>query len=290
METAGYGMRADGGAPSASRRTFLKGSGLALAGTAALVGGSAACAGASEAAADGAEQQDAVQPAMDVEVFEADVLIIGAGNAASAAAWSVAREGKSMLIVNKGPVAQGGSTGTSWAGFTTITDLAPETPLSEYMQAWINKPIGAYLVNHQLYRNALDLYREGGRDYNSRVRAVDAINNGLYMVSRDEDGQIIPFGGSMAQHRPWGRAHQRCFLGRPPFPLRDGPSAAYAPAMLYNRVATTGRDTRFLRWGRVADASRRLGHIAVGPSRPAPSSRSDACASVWPPFLSASAP
>lgn len=205
METAGYGMRVDGGAPSASRRSFLKGSGLALAGTAALVGGSAACAGASEAAADGTEQQDAAQPAMDVEVFEADVLIIGAGNAASAAAWSVAREGKSMLIVNKGPVAQGGSTGTSWAGFTTITDLEPETPLSEYMQAWINKPIGAYLVNHQLYRNALDLYKEGSRDYDSRVRAVDAINNGLYMVSRDEDGQIIPFGGNMAQHQLYRR-------------------------------------------------------------------------------------
>ena len=178
-----------------SRRELLRGGGLALAG--AGLAASAGVALADEAAAAAPEQ--AAAPARDYDVYETDVVIVGAGNAGSAAAWSVAREGKRFIIINKGPLAQGGGTGMNWAGFTNIDEINPDTPLDELMLAWINKPMGAYLVNPELYAKAFDLYREGARDYDRRVRAVDAINNGLYIPTRDEEGKLIPFGGNMAE-------------------------------------------------------------------------------------------
>ena len=191
-----------------TRRDAIMGAGLAtLAGATLSLETASADEGQDLEETDASASSSSELPSFEYDVYETDVLIVGAGNAGSAAAWSVAREGLRMMIVNKGPVGHGGSTGMCWAGFTNITDIEPETPLSEMTFAWINKPIGEYLINHQLYRNALDVYKEDGRDYERRVRAVDAINNGLYIVSRDENGEIIPYGGNMAEEQLYRREY-----------------------------------------------------------------------------------
>lgn len=211
-----------------SRRTMLKGTGAALAAAALASAGVASAdeaededeAGeeaAEEGSEDAADEEESTSAdslisagtvtSLPYDTYETDVLIIGAGNAGSAAAWSVAREGARMIIVNKGPLGHGGSTGMSWAGFTNITEIDPDTPLDELTFDWINKPIGDYLINPNLYHNALALYKEDGRDYDRRVRAVDAINNGLYMVSRDENGEIIIYGSEMAEEQLYRREY-----------------------------------------------------------------------------------
>jgi succinate dehydrogenase / fumarate reductase flavoprotein subunit len=96
-----------------SRRTFVTTCGAA-AGVAALAGTAAAgSASAAEAAGadDGAEAQ-ASAPAYTV--YDADVIVIGAGMTALSAVDEAINEGQSVLMIDKAPYGFGGATGMNW--------------------------------------------------------------------------------------------------------------------------------------------------------------------------------
>ena len=132
------------------------------------------------------------------DLYETDLVIVGAGNAVSSAAWFALRGGVTRVImIEKGPRQQSGHTNTTWGGFSVYTDIAPEIPLDEWQAPFLGKPWSEYLVNTPLTRNAFDLYKEGARDYDKRNRGVTMINYGQYIPSRDENGTIIPLAGSM---------------------------------------------------------------------------------------------
>jgi hypothetical protein len=129
-----------------SRRDFLKGTGLVVAGVAGLTAaaGLAGCASTDDSAADA--PADAQSVAWDEEF---DVVVIGAGGAGTAAAVTVATEGEgvSCLLVEKGDTPAGNTPlcggGSIWAddpdvAFKYLKQLAGEfkTTPDEVLQAF----------------------------------------------------------------------------------------------------------------------------------------------------------
>ncbi len=198
-----------------SRRSFLgfAGVGTVAVGAAALTGGMVGC--SSEPVKDD-DRTTPETPADNTEttaeasydVFETDLLIIGAGSAGSAVAWSALKSGNQrIMIIEKAPRTSGGHNGNSVTVFNTFIDLKPETKLSEYPASWLGKPLGQYLVNTPLMRNAFDLYKEGARDYDARNRAVTMLNHGQFINRRAADGSIIPLLGDMCFNQRFRHEH-----------------------------------------------------------------------------------
>lgn len=207
--TSNYAESSIDSAPS--RRDFLKVAGLAgvtaVAGTSAakgLTGGSVAHAEETESSGEATEDSGSdmastgtATNAYDYEVFETDVLIIGGGNAATAVAWSAIKDDVRVLMVDKGPLALSGSHYTST--FNIGFDFEPETPLGEYQCDWLGEPLGDLMLNTQLYRNAFNLFVEGGRDEDLRNLGCTMVNRGEYLATRDEEGALVPYVNNMTQ-------------------------------------------------------------------------------------------
>lgn len=169
------------------RRSFLKGTAFTAIG-AAIAGSMAGCASEKDAPRSGQELSSTDGSKLDYDSFETDLIIVGGGNAASAAAWSALRSGNQRIImIEKGPLQSSGHTNTSWAGFNSYVDIDTETPNFH----------NNVLTNAPMARNALAVFKEGGRDFDHRNRGVTMINHGQYIPSRDEKGEIIAMGGTM---------------------------------------------------------------------------------------------
>ena len=169
------------------RRSFLKGTAFTAIG-AAIASGVAGCASGEGVSQSGQELSSTDGSKLDYDSFETDLIIVGGGNAASAAAWSALRSGNQRIVlIEKGPRQSSGHTNTSWAGFNCYVDIDTTTPHFHHN----------VLANAPMARNALSLFEEGGRDFDHRNRGVTMINHGQYLPSRDEKGEIIPMGGTM---------------------------------------------------------------------------------------------
>lgn len=110
-----------------SRRAFLKGGGV-LAGAAVLAGtglGLTACTSDD----GGGTTNGATTSAPGYEVYDAEVLVIGAGMGAMFAAFEAHTKGATVMMVDKGPYEFGGAVGMNWD-----QELAwPSVPAPEYV-------------------------------------------------------------------------------------------------------------------------------------------------------------
>ena len=94
-------------AGSVSRRAFVAASGVAAA---------AAVAMGSESAAQATEQEteESIEQPVDYQVFEADIIVIGAGMAAMCAVDEAIHQGQNVLVIDKAPFGFGGASGMNW--------------------------------------------------------------------------------------------------------------------------------------------------------------------------------
>ena len=120
-------------ATSVPRRTFIQGAGMT--GTAVALG--MAMAGASAGLADELGEQPVGQPdEYDIQVHEADVVIVGGGIAGTTAARRIMAQGLSVAIVDKGPWAHSGTSGINW-GHNAESNEWAEGDGSNTFGAWI---------------------------------------------------------------------------------------------------------------------------------------------------------
>lgn len=95
-------------ASSLSRRSFVAAGGAAAAATVAL--GNAGVSRADDQATPAANTAGSV----DYKVYNADLIVIGAGMTAMAAVDEAVNEGRNVLVIDKAPFGFGGATGMNW--------------------------------------------------------------------------------------------------------------------------------------------------------------------------------
>lgn len=159
-----------------SRRSFLKYGGLFAGATAISVGagGLTGCSSESSGSAgSGSAQTEGGLP--EYQVFDTDMLIVGAGFGAMSACDEAVRQGKQVMVIDKGPYGFGGACGMNWDICYTWSPAGTDESDVYYSTRTTNK---------QLYVNAAtsDPYRPN--DY------VPLINWGETCPQRNEDGTI----------------------------------------------------------------------------------------------------
>lgn len=168
------------GRPRVTRRSFV--AGAVAAGAGSLVA-SALPALADEEAAIAAEEGDVEAT---YEVYECDVLVVGAGTAGVAAVNGAVAEGARVLVVEKGPFGVGGAAGMNF----------------DYLCEWHYGPV-AYnraanvhpCSNSQAWANACALQEEKNeinpaRDGRGQFLDLEWANAGQTFPGRNEDGSV----------------------------------------------------------------------------------------------------
>lgn len=174
-----------------SRRSFLKGSGLA-AGAMLLAGSSfglVACGDNADTQGNPSggvgQTSNAGTSGGAYEVYETDVLVIGGGTAGFPAAFEAQKQGVSVMMVEKGPWGAGGVTGMNF-DFLSTWCFDP----SLYMTHTMTDPV----FNQHLHQNAR-IYQEERNAKNPLITTggantdFDEINRGQCWPERDEDGK-----------------------------------------------------------------------------------------------------
>ena len=151
-------------AGSVSRRAFVAASGAAAA---------AAVAMGSEGAAQATEQkaEESTEQPVDYQVFETDIIVIGAGMAAMCAVDEAIHQGQNVLVIDKAPFGFGGASGMNWDVCYTWN------PTGE-------PGITGSIRNNAMIKAANDSDRYGNNSY------VNIINMGEVCSQRNEDGSV----------------------------------------------------------------------------------------------------
>lgn len=149
-----------------SRRAFVAASGAVAA--AAVAAGGLGAARADEAA-EGTAASEPVTP--DYQVYEADVIVIGAGMCAMSAVDEAIYEGQNVLVIDKAPFGFGGASGMNWDVCYTWN---PEGGTG----------ITGSIRNDELVQAANESDRYKPNDY------VNIINLGETCPQRSEDGSV----------------------------------------------------------------------------------------------------
>lgn len=151
-------------AGSVSRRAFVAASGAAAA---------AAVAMGSEGAAQATEQkaEESTEQPVDYQVFETDIIVIGAGMAAMCAVDEAIQQGQNVLVIDKAPFGFGGASGMNWDVCYTWN------PTGE-------PGITGSIRNNAMIKAANDSDRYGNNSY------VNIINMGEVCSQRNEDGSV----------------------------------------------------------------------------------------------------
>lgn len=157
-----------------SRRDFLKGT-LAAAATAGVLGIGSAFADDVPAAEAGKEGTGG---APSYEVYNTDLLVIGAGNNAMTAAATALSLGKNVTIIEKAMFHHGGVSGMCWDAFSVWFE--PET-FEEQIKT--REPD---LINHEAFKQALLTDAEPNK-------YVYSVNHGQSLPDRKPDGKINPY-------------------------------------------------------------------------------------------------
>lgn len=125
-----------------TRKSFLKGSVLALVGaTAAAATGGVATATASEEnkkKAKGSTAPNSPNKKRSYATHEADVIVVGGGIAGMAAARQAVKAGLNVIMIDKGPAGHSGGSGMAW-GHTFVTN--------EFYEGDIKNSVIAFLVD-----------------------------------------------------------------------------------------------------------------------------------------------
>ncbi|MCE5207442.1 MAG: FAD-binding protein [Chloroflexi bacterium] len=160
-----------------SRRDFLKGTATGAAGIAAatMLGG---CTKAEAPASTTGQTVDTTGttttfPA-NYEVINTDLLIIGAGYGAVAAAYEAIGKGQRVTIIDKAPFRHGGGFGYNW---DLISVWLPD------LQALAQEPTAHYLVNQDLF------YKAAASDPNQNL-GVTWLNRDQVFPDRADDGSL----------------------------------------------------------------------------------------------------
>lgn len=161
-----------------SRRTFLGGSAVAF-GTIMLssaMGGCTTPVGGSGSAADGVSGGEQVL----YELFDTDILVIGGGLAGSHAALEAYRQGKDVVVVEKGPFHFGGACGYNWCNWVNF--IQTDTPWDQSEDFVLNE-----LTNKKIAKATHEAFTV--EDRNLLLRYAQE-GNSLFM--RDETGAFVP--------------------------------------------------------------------------------------------------
>ena len=154
-----------------SRRDFLRGMAASAVGVAAtsVIGTSAFAEGTGK-------EKDVQQPAgaPGYEVYNTDLLIIGAGFGAMSAAFEAISKGQSVVMIDKGPFRHGGNSGYNW---DVIATWCPD-PDSYSKESYLTR-----VVNQEMY------YKADSSEPNQNM-GLTLINRGECLPSRNEDGSI----------------------------------------------------------------------------------------------------
>lgn len=163
--------------PKMTRRDFLSSAAAAAAGF-ALAGGLVGSPNKNAYAEENVSSPDLTTGSNslgnDVEIFDTELLIIGCGQGAIAAAWDALSEGQTVMMVDKAPAHHGGPTSWSWGCYSLL-----------------NNPAGndiAQTTNPILRKNIADYfskYAEGGMN-----NAVYQVNRGQVLMTREADGSL----------------------------------------------------------------------------------------------------
>lgn len=163
-----------------SRRSFV-GGGIFAASTAFLAGNTLAATGC--APAD--EKSGGTPIAGDFEVINTDLLIIGGGCNAQAAALSAIEKGYNVLVVDKGPYRHSGTSGMGWDAFSAYyrpEDFKDAPSLAEYPP---NSGFGL-TANQAVMQSAILSDPEPNK-------TLVMVNQGQTIVDRDAEGRIAPY-------------------------------------------------------------------------------------------------
>ncbi len=154
-----------------SRRDFLRGMAASAVGVAAtsVIGTSAFAEGTGK-------EKDIQQPAgaLGYEVYNTDLLIIGAGFGAMSAAFEAISKGQSVVMIDKGPFRHGGNAGYNW------DVIATWVPDENYYssESYLSK-----MVNQELF------YKAEQSDPNPNTD-ITLINRGECLPKRNPDGSL----------------------------------------------------------------------------------------------------
>ena len=148
-----------------SRRDFLRGMAASAVGVAAtsVIGTSAFAEGTGK-------EKDVQQPAgaPGYEVYNTDLLIIGAGFGAMSAAFEAISKGQSVVMIDKGPFRHGGNSGYNW---DVIATWCPD-PDSYSKESYLTR-----VVNQEMY------YKADSSEPNQNM-GLTLINRGECLPSR----------------------------------------------------------------------------------------------------------
>ena len=121
-----------------------------------------------------AAEQEAEKPAerpVDYQVFEADIIVIGAGMAAMCAVDEAIHQGQNVLVIDKAPFGFGGASGMNWDVCYTWNPAGTSA-------------ISGSIRNNNLVNAANESDRYGTNNY------VNIINMGEVCPQRNEDGTV----------------------------------------------------------------------------------------------------
>lgn len=173
-----------------SRRGFLKGSALAALGTAAFATsiGMVGCAPAKEGKGTG-DSLDANALESGFEVYDADVIVVGAGVSGSQAALRSFEEGASVIVIDKGPFQYSGVGGMNF-------DIMLQTEPESEKPAFATCPP---LSSSKLYENSMP--------YNEWDVCSKYVNQGVSTIRRNADGSVfnrLPSEDNSTMHTDFG--------------------------------------------------------------------------------------
>ena len=121
-----------------SRRDFLRGMAASAVGVAAtsVIGTSAFAEGTGK-------EKDIQQPAgaLGYEVYNTDLLIIGAGFGAMSAAFDAISKGQSVVMIDKGPFRHGGNAGYNWDVIATWVPDENYYSSESYLSKMVNQEL-----------------------------------------------------------------------------------------------------------------------------------------------------
>lgn len=167
-----------------SRRSFLKGSAF-LAGAATLMGG---CSGQPKSDV-GAKSIVSSVASNDIEVFDADILVIGCGNGGLGAAFNAYSEGARVMVVDKGPYSFSGGTGYNWdqeiLWYTSSRPAEYDPSFANFLDNGV--PGNGWLVNQKFAKNVFDFMGTTDEEWDTRLQWVRL---GNLTAMRREDGTI----------------------------------------------------------------------------------------------------